>query len=168
MKPMAILKNENGALMILITVMFLVLLTVISIAASRTSTVETMIAGNEYAYQRCFYNSEGAIMQAVDSLDTEVNPKDEIPEWMGENDLGISDETVFAYWDEEAGTGEAVDPQSAKVDPKGTELMAVHLGVLPGNSLAMSKPTKHAFSVYGRCEKDGLVMLTVGYNNAYK
>jgi len=167
MKPMAILKNENGALMILITVMFLVLLTVISIAASRTSTVEIMIAGNEYAYQRCFYNAEGAIMQAVDSLDTEVNPKDEIPAWMGEDYSEINDDTVFTYWEEEAGTGEVI-PQTAKVDTAGSELLAVHLGVLPGNSLDMSKPTKHAFSIYGRCEKDGLVMLTVGYNNAYK
>ena len=167
MKPMAILKNEDGALMILITVMFLVLLTVISIAASRTSTVETKIASNEYAYQRCFYNAEGAIMQAVDSLDTEVNPKDEIPGWMGEDYSEINDGTVFTYWEEEAGTG-AVNPQTAAVDTAGTELMAVHLGVLPGNSLAMSKPTKHAFSVYGRCEKDGMVILTVGYNNAYK
>ena len=167
MKPMAILKNENGALMILVTVMFLVLLTVISIAASRTSTVETLIAGNEYAYQRCFYNAEGAIMQAVDSLDTEVNPKDDIPEWMGEGESGISDDTIFSYWAEEAGTG-AVNPQTAVVDTAGTELMVVHLGVLPGNSLDMSKPTKHEFSVYGRCEKDGMVMLKVGYNNAYK
>ena len=167
MKPMAILKNENGALMILITVMFLVLLTVISIAASRTSTVETMIAGNEYKYQSCFYNAEGAIMQAVDSLDTEVNPKDEIPEWIGEDYSEINENTVFSYWEEEAGTG-AVIPKTAEVDTAGSALMAVHLGVLPGNSLAMSKPTKHAFSVYGRCEKDGMVMLTVGYNNAYK
>jgi hypothetical protein len=164
---MAILKNENGALMILITVLFLVLLTVISIAASRTSTVETLIAGNEYAYQRCFYYSEGAIMQAVDSLDTEVNPKDEIPEWMGDDDKDISDSTVFTYWEEEAGTGEIV-PQTAKVDPADTAVMANHLGVLPGNSLDMSKPTKHAFSIYSRCEKDGLVVLTVGYNNVYK
>jgi len=35
MKTTAILKNENGAIMMLITVMFLVLLTVISIAASK-------------------------------------------------------------------------------------------------------------------------------------
>ncbi len=167
MKPMAILKNENGALMILITVMFVVLLTVISIAASRTSTVETLIAGNEYAYQRCFYNAEGAIMQAVDSMDNEVNPKDELPGWMGEDPAEINDNTVFSYWEEEAGTGEVV-PLTAAIDAAGTELMAVHLGVLPGNSLAMSKPTKHAFSIYGRCEKDGLVLLTVGYNNAYK
>ena len=49
MKTRAILKNENGAMMMLITVMFLVLLTVISIAASRTANIETKIAANEYA-----------------------------------------------------------------------------------------------------------------------
>ena len=167
MKATAILKNENGALMILMTVMFLVLLTVISIAASRTATVETLVARNESAYQRCFYNSEGAIMQAVDELDNDVNPKDGLPAWMGEDSSKINDTTVFAYWEEEAGTGEVV-PETAAVDATGTELMAVHLGVLPGNSLDMSKPTKHAFSVYGRCDKDGIVLLTVGYNNAYK
>ena len=167
MKTRAILKNENGAMMMLVTVMFLVLLTVISIAASRTATVETKIAANEYSYQRCFYNAEGAVMQAVDLMDTEVNPKDELPEWMGEDGSEINDDTVFTYWAEEAGTG-AVDPKSSEVDAADTELMAVHLGVLPGNSLAMSKPTKHSFSIYSRCEKDGMVILTVGYNNAYK
>jgi hypothetical protein len=163
MKTMAILKNENGAMMILVTVMFLVLLTVISIAASRTAKVETKIAANEYSYQRCFYNAEGAVMQAVDLMDTEVNPKDELPEWMGEEVSEINDETVFTVWEE--GT---VAPKSSEVDAADTELMAVHLGVLPGNSLAMSKPTKHSFSIYSRCEKDGMVILTVGYNNAYK
>jgi hypothetical protein len=167
MKTTAILKNENGAIMMLVTVMFLVLLTVISIAASRTAKVETKIAANEYSYQRCFYNAEGAIMQAVDLLDTEVNPKDEVPEWMGEDPAKISNDTVFTYWVEEAGTGDVI-PQGSAVDAANTELMAVHLGVLPGNSLAMSKPTKHSFSIYGRCDDDGMVMLTVGYNNAYK
>ena len=163
MKTMAILKNENGAMMILVTVMFLVLLTVISIAASRTATIETKIAANEYSYQRCFYNAEGAVMQAVDLMDTEVNPKEELPEWMGEDGSEINDDTVFTYWEEPA-----IDPKSSEVDAADTELMAVHLGVLPGNSLAMSKPTKHSFSIYSRCEKDGMVILTVGYNNAYK
>ncbi|MEE4265894.1 MAG: PilX N-terminal domain-containing pilus assembly protein [Desulfobacteraceae bacterium] len=167
MKTTAILKNENGAIMMLVTVMFLVLLTVISIAASRTATVETKIAANEYAYQRCFYNSEGAIMEAVDLLDTEVNPKDEVPAWMGGDSSEINNDTVFNYWVEEAGTG-AVTPQSATVDETDSGFMAVHLGVLPGNSLDMSRPTKHSFDIYSRCAKDGTVMLTVGYANAYK
>lgn len=167
MQITAILKNETGAMMILITVMFLVLLTVISIAASRTATVETKIAANEYAYQSCFYYAEGAIMEAVDRLDTDVNPKTEVPAWMGEDPEIINDDTVFTYWDEEAETGEGV-PQSSTVDATGTEMLAVHLGILPGNSLAMSRPTKHAFDIYGRCAKGGKVLLSVGYTNAYK
>ena len=167
MKTRAILKNENGAIMMLITVMFLVLLTVISIAASRTATVETKIAANEYAYQRCFYNAEGAIMEAVDLLDTEVNPRVSLPPWLGDDPSEINDETVFTYWVEDAGT-EAVDPKSSKVDAANTELMGVHLGVLPGNSLDMTKPTKHSLNIYSRCNKDGTVLLTVGYANAYK
>jgi len=167
MKTRAILKNENGAMMMLITVMFLVLLTVISIAASRTATVETKIAANEYAYQRCFYNAEGAIMEAVDLLDTEVNPRVSLPAWMGEDPSEINNGTVFAYWVEDAGTG-AVIPKSSKVDATDTELMGVHLGVLPGNSLDMSRPTKHSVNIYGRCDKDGTVLLTVGYTNVYQ
>ena len=167
MKSMAILKNENGALMILITVMLLVLLTVISIAASRTATVETKIAANEFAYQRCFYNAEGAIMEAVDLLDTEVNPMGILPEWMGDDAEILNEGTVFSYWEEDAGTG-AIDPGGSPVDLEDSGYMAVHQGVLPGSSLAMSKPSKHTFSIYGRCKKDGMVMLSVGYTNAYK
>jgi hypothetical protein len=167
MKTMAILKNENGAMMMLITVMFLVLLTVISIAASRKATVETKIAANEYSYQRCFYNAEGAIMEAVDLLDTEVNPRVSLPPWMGEDPSEINDKTVFAYWVEDAGTGDVI-PKISKIDTKDTELMGVHLGVLPGNSLDMSRPTKHSLNIYGRCDKDGTVLLTVGYANTYK
>jgi hypothetical protein len=167
MKTLAILNNENGAMMMLITVMFLVLLTVISIAASRTATIETKIAANEFAYQRCFYNAEGAIMEAVDLLDTEVNPRVSLPTWMGEDPSEINDDTVFAYWVEDAGTGDVI-PKTSKVDTKDTELMGVHLGVLPGNSLDMSKPTKHSLNIYGRCDKDGTVLLTVGYANVYK
>jgi hypothetical protein len=167
MKTTAILKNENGALMILITVMLLVLLTVISIAASRTASIETKIASNEFAYQRCFYNAEGAVMEAVDLLDTTVNPKGTLPAWMGEDSVVLNDGTVFSYWEDDAGTDDVV-PQSSVVDATDSGFMAVHQGVLPGSSLAMSKPTKHSFSIYGRCENDGMVMLSVGYANAYQ
>ena len=167
MKTTAILKNENGALMILITVMLLVLLTVISIAASRTANIETKIASNEFAYQRCFYNAEGAVMEAVDLLDTTVNPMETLPAWMGEDSVVLNDDTVFSYWQDDAGTDDVV-PQSSVVDATDSGFMSVHQGVLPGSSLAMSKPTKHSFSIYGRCENDGMVMLSVGYANAYQ
>ena len=106
-------------------------------------------------------------MEAVDLLDNEVNPKGTRPAWMGDDAVALSEETVFAYWEEEAGTG-AVVPEGSPVDMQDSGFMAVHKGILPGSSLGMSKPTKHAFSIYGRCEKDGMVMLSAGYANAYK
>ena len=76
MNAAAILKNEKGALMILVSVMLLALLTIISIAASKTANIELKIAGNEYLYQRCFYNAEGAIMETVDFLIQQQAPRE--------------------------------------------------------------------------------------------
>ena len=106
-------------------------------------------------------------MEAVDLLDTTVSPKVTLPAWMGEDSVVLNDDTVFSYWEDDAETGDVV-PQIARVDAIESGFMAVHKGVLPGSSLAMSKPTKHSFSIYGRCEKDGMVMLSVGYADAYQ
>ena len=167
MKTTAILQNENGALTILLSVMLLVLLTIISMAASRTAGTELKIAGNEYLYQRCFYNAEGAIMQAVDLLDTSVSPTESLPDWMGSDETVINDGTIFTYWKEDAETKDTI-PKGAAIDTKNTSFMAVHHGVPAGSSLTMSKPTIHTFSIYGRCENKGLVILKVGYAKVYK
>lgn len=163
----SILKNEKGALMILMSVMMLMLLTIISIAASRTANTELKIAGNEYLYQRCFYNAEGAIMETVDLLNTTVDSTGNFPDWMGSDEDVINDGTVFAHWEDGAETRDAI-PKVAAIDSKDTSYMAVHHGVLTGSSLAMSKASIHTFSMYGRCENKGLVILKVGYKGAYK
>ena len=106
-------------------------------------------------------------MEAVDLLDTTVNPNGTLPAWMGEDSAVLNDDTVFSYWEDDAETG-AVVPKGSKVDAADSGFMAVHKGVLPGSSLALSKPTIHSFSIYGRCKKDGMVMLSVGYANAYQ
>jgi Tfp pilus assembly protein PilX len=162
----SILKNEKGALMIMISVMLLVLLTIISIAASRTANTELKIAGNEYLYQRCFYNAEGAIMETVELLSTTVDPKEGFPDWVASDEAAINDITVFANWNDGGETSDVI-PKVAVIDSEGTSYMAVHHGVLAGSSLAMSKPSIHTFSIYGRCENKGRVILKVGYKGAY-
>jgi len=62
------LKNEQGYFLIISTLMLLALLTIISIAASKTARTEVQIAGNDATYQRNFYLAEGAAMEAVDRL----------------------------------------------------------------------------------------------------
>ena len=162
----SVLKNEKGALMIMVSVMLLVLLTIISIAASRTANTELKIAGNEYLYQRCFYNAEGAIMETVDLLSATVDPKDSFPDWVTSDEDAVTDITVFANWKDVAETSDAI-PKAAVIDSEGTSYMAVHHGVLAGSSLAMSKPSINTFSIYGRCENKGRVILKAGYKGAY-
>ena len=54
------LNNENG-FALLSTMLFLVILTVIGIAATNTSTIETMIAAAEKNRQRAFFGAEAGI-----------------------------------------------------------------------------------------------------------
>ena len=167
MKIAVISKNENGALMILLSIMLLALLTIISIAASRTASTELKIASNEYFYQSCFYNAEGAIMETVDFLDTAVILTDNAPKWIASGGNVINDNTVFAYWEDAAETQGAV-PEGSAIDLKDTSYLAVHHGVISGNSLDMSKSSINTISIYGRCKNKGMVMLKVGYAKVYK
>ena len=166
MRTPSILKNEHGALMIIVSVMLLGLLTIISVAASRTANTEIRIAANEYVYQRCFYNAEGAVMEVVDLLEGHLNPLENPPAWMSLDEEIINDSTVFTIW-EDSKKMAGVIPQASVVDPQNAEYMGVHHGIPPGSSLDMSKPAKHTFSIYGRSKNKGLVILKIGYAKVY-
>ena len=166
MRTISTLKNEQGALMILISVTLLALLTIISVAASKTANTEISIAANEYVYQRCFYNAEGAIMEGVDLLEGSANTLKNPPPWMSLEEEIINDSTVFRMWEDHEKM-KGVVPQPSVIDPKSTEYLVVHHGILSGSSLDMSKPTKHIFSIYGRSKNQGLVMLKIGYAKVY-
>ena len=60
MKLRYMLKNEDGALLILVLIM-LVLFTLIGISASRTATIEVMIAGNDLLHKIAFSEAENGI-----------------------------------------------------------------------------------------------------------
>ena len=166
MRTTSILKNEQGALMIVISVMLLALLTIISVAASKTANTEISIAANEYVYQRCFYNAEGAILEVVDLLEGSASPLESLPSWMSRDEEVINDGTVFTLWEDSEKMGGVV-PQISVVDPQNSEYLSVHHGIPSGSSLDMSKPAKHTFSIYGRSKNKGLVMLKIGYAKIY-
>jgi hypothetical protein len=166
MKITSILNNEQGAVMILISVMLLVLITIISVSASKTANTEINIAANEYTYQRCFYNAEGAIIEAVDLLEGGLNVMKDPPSWMGLDEEVLNDSTVFTIWEDRLRLNDVI-PQASIIDPQNTEYLVVHQGVPSGNSLDMSKSAKHTFSIYGRSKSKGVVMLKVGYAKVY-
>ncbi len=62
--PIKILDNEEGFALIA-SMMFLVVLTVIGIAATTTTSIEVSIAGNERVYKQIFYMAEGAAKEAA-------------------------------------------------------------------------------------------------------
>ena len=161
-------QDETGAVMILLSVMLLALLTIISLAASRTASTELKIASNEYFYQSCFYNAEGAIIETVDFLETTEIPTEDAPKWIGMDGNAINDSTVFAYWEDAAEIQEEAAPEDSAVNLKDTSYLAVHHGIIAGNSLDMSKSSINTISIYGRCKNKGLVMLKVGYAKVYK
>ena len=166
MRTTSILKNEQGALMIIISVMLLALLTIISVAASKTANTEISIAANEYVYQRCFYNAEGAILEAVDLLEGSATSLKNPPPWMSLDEEVINDSTVFIFW-EDSEKMDGVVPQVSAIDSQNTDYLSVHHGIPSGNSLDMSKPAKHTFSIYGRSKSKGLVMLKIGFAKVY-
>lgn len=59
MKSKITLENEKGSVTVLAVVM-LMLLTLLGMAATTTSSIETQIAGNELRYKQAFYAAESA------------------------------------------------------------------------------------------------------------
>jgi len=165
--PAPNLKNNNGAIMILFSMMLLMLVTIISIAASKTARTEVRIAGNEYRYHHNFYCAEGAVVEAIDKMEALAAIDAADHDWMMNESTEVdSDEGFIEYWADDPDTEDAV-PQAAMLCNDHTEFIVIHRGVLAGSSLDMSKPTKHAFAVYGKSNNRGRVMIKVGYRKEY-
>ncbi len=162
-----IAQNDRGAVMLIVSLMLIVLLTIIGIGAAKTANTEVKLAVNAHHYQRTFYHAEGAVMEAVHNLANSGNPPGALSQWIGTDHMRINEDTVFAYWREDDAT-KAVIPQPTVVDKANTSYLAVHHTAGTGNSLDMSKPTKHTFTIYGRCEDRCVVILKVGYAAVYK
>lgn len=165
--PNEIIKSEDGYLTIMAAIMFLALLTILGIAASRTANTEVLMSGNEIRYQRNFYRAEGAAMEAADILQNTVNLKDNLPKWIEPFVGKLSHQTISNYWDNTESDGDTVIPQPSGVDQNNTLFIAGSEGVAPGGSLSMDKPTVHSLAIYGRCDWDGVSTIKVGYLVAY-
>ena len=155
------LRNEDGYFLILATLMILVLLTILGIAASRTANTEISVAANDTVYQRNFYLAEGAVMEAVDHLKQAKDLGDSPPVWFSKNIGEITAENAETYLDKEGAGKSALDATGLTRYVGGVEAMG------RGYSLDMEKVTTHTIGIYGRCEKHGKTMIKVGYLALY-
>ena len=63
--------NEKGSALI-ISVLILLLLTVIGIAATNTSTIEILISGNDKAHKMAFHQADGGIEVGIELLEQNI------------------------------------------------------------------------------------------------
>ena len=153
--------------MVLFSMMILMLLTIISYAASKTANTEVKIARNEYLYHNNFYCAEGAVVESIDKMEALKAIDVADFDWMMSKSPKVDNNPeLFEYWVDDQKTAEDAVPETATVCSS-AEFVTIHQGVLAGSSLDMSKPTTHAFAVYGRSNNRGLVMIKVGYMKEY-
>ena len=93
---------------------------------------------------------------------------EEIQWLMNKSEKVDRDIDLFSYWtaDDDREDGDA-NPKNASVCSDYTQSMTVHLGVLSGSSLDMTKPTKHVYSIYGQSNRRGKVLIKIGYAKAF-
>jgi hypothetical protein len=160
--PFAVLKNEDGYLLIMATLMVLVLLTILGIAASRTANTELSVATNELVYQRNFFLAEGAVIEAVEALVRDEDLHDGSPAWLNTIPGALTETNVYTFWNG-GGISNSLDPTGNTRFMAGLEANPVHVG----SSLDMDKPTAYSLGVYGRCQRDGQATIKVGYIKIY-
>jgi type II secretory pathway pseudopilin PulG len=163
----SLLKNESGSLAIIGALVILILISVISISASRVANTEIFLARNEVVYQRNFYLAEGAALEAADHLTQYGNLRENTQAWMEMVTGDLDTDNVKYYWDNTVVSGDTVIPEPSEVDPSHTLFIIGHEGTAKGFSLDMDKPTVHAIAIYGRCEWDGVSIIKMGYQAAY-
>jgi hypothetical protein len=156
MKQETLLRNEDGAVLV-IALLMLVLLTLLGISISSTSEVEIQIAGNEMRYKENLYKADAAAMACAQIMDEtaeiDVTTEDDyiIPftagqtvetnEWIYDDDFWDGNKTV--------GTDE-ITPGTvdAVLDPDGNaRYVAVYAGVPPGEDFESGL---REFTIYGR------------------
>ena len=163
----SLLKNENGYLAIIGAIVILILISVISISASRVANTEVSMARNEVIYKRNFYLAEGAALEAADHLTQYGNLRENTQAWMEMVTGDLDIDNVKYYWDNTVANGDTVVPEPSELDPRHTLFIIGHEGTAKGFSLDMGKPTVHAIAIYGRCEWDGVSIIKMGYQAAY-
>lgn len=182
MKPSAH-RNDEGGFILITTMLILVVLTFIGIAATRNSTVELQIAANDRTVKELFYDAESAAMEAAGRLNNEddpdelVAPRSSLP-WLidtendGTDPVNPDNDPTADKW-----TGNDKDDSSLlsaipNPDPdKEIRLAAVDHGILSGgdaSSIKITAESVHGYHLFGYVTKDnGSKLIEIGYKKRF-
>ena len=160
-----ILKSEDGSILI-ISLFMLVLLTLTGLSASRTSSIEVQIVGNERIYKQNLYLAEASALENAQRLEDGGEEMRKIaepgcPVWLMElsNLPNANDITDPANW---------TDAYSQVSIDANTRFLTIFRGIDEGGSLDMAKSRLFTYSIFGRSnQNNGMSTIEVGYKRAY-
>jgi len=167
MKERSIINLEDGNVLI-VSLILLVLLTMLGISATRTSSIDMQVAGNNMTYKRNLFTAEAAAYQAVQIME-ETDLVTDAPNWLlpeGTSEVHIGPPDRW----ENGFPGGTAGSSSIDSDPRATtRFIAIRGGIVEtGESLDMTRTKINEFSVYGRCDRNrGTSIVKVGYRKAY-
>lgn len=160
--------NEKGFVLVT-SLLVLLILMVIGIAATSTTSIELQIAGNEKAYKQNFYSSEASVMEAAQMLENEDDSEQlraPTTTYVWLNNWGVYDLENYSSWtinsnSVESSIGLGPDVSFASLD-KGIS------GGSSAGSLLMTSTALHEYTVYGVSKRhNGQVLIEVGYKKRF-
>lgn len=170
--------NEEGFILV-ISMLIMVVLTVIGISATRNTTIELQIAGNDKFYVTDFYTSEARAFEASQRLENE--DKDNLRNF----ELNITDISTNANGVVKSDDIANYDPLDeilvkkiltttelgdiAVENPDGGSFASVDKGVSTGGSLDVTSTSQiHSYDVYGySSEKNSSSIIRLGYKKRF-
>ena len=165
--PSRLLGNEEGSA-IIIALMFVALMTALGIWATRTANTEAMIAGNEVRMQQTFFDTEGGVVEAAFTIESE-DPgllRDLSPTWLFK-EADLPDMTKPDNWDFDGQDGD--DTAVASTLNSDIAYTVIDRGSAGGSSMLMTNLTVvHAYSVYSFTSTNrGRELIEVGYKRRF-
>ena len=148
--------NEQGFVLIA-SLMMLMVLMIIGIAATNTTNIELQISGNDKLNKQTFYQAEAAVNEAVQII--MENPADHknSATWLladGVVTVGPSGNEFTIIHTESTWNNSAPSALLAN-----TEMISAYRGIAPGGSLGLGGSSPQLFAIYGRSQRSGALSI---------
>jgi len=158
------INNEQGFVLIA-SLMMLMVLMIIGIAATNTTNIELQISGNDKLSKQTFYQAETAVNEAVQILMLDARDHKENATWLVQNPVTANVLTIGVGGNEFASvhTESTWDNSNPSALLANTEMISAYRGLAPGGSLDVGASRMHLFEIYGRSQRNNaLAIIKVG------
>lgn len=173
--------NHEEGFILVAALVFLVLLVALGVSATRTTTVELQIAGNDKSAALNFYKAEGAArenLQTLENASSEALRDRTVPGLTDGAPLGVTALTTPAQLAAIAAANLGNLPglvpgaffaNSALDTPESpTRNLAIDRGISGDSSLSMTESKVHIYEVYGYATRNnGSAIINLGYKKRW-